>query len=346
MGGNPWLTEAFVIEIDGSYGSGGGQVLRTAVGLAALTEKPCKVFNIRAKRRNPGLREQHLQAIRAVSRLCTGKLEGAKLGSHEIEFLPGKIKQGDVEIHISTAGSVGLVLQSLLIPASQCAVKIKISGGGTWGKWAPPVVYLQNILYGFLKEMGYNFEIKILREGFFPKGGAEVEIQTKPASWKPLELLKRGGVLSISGISVASLSLMEKKVAERQKEAASQILFGYCRVLPSIEVKYSPSLSIGSGIYIQLDTEHLLTVGGSAVGEPDKRAENVGREAVRNLIREYEGGGVDSHAADQLLPYLAIAGGKIKASQVTEHCRTNAFVIEKFLPVKFKIENNVIEVIK
>ena len=335
-----------MIEIDGSYGSGGGQVLRTAVGLAALTGKSCRVFNIRAKRRNPGLREQHLQAIRAVSRFCNGKIEGVKLGSHEIEFLPGKIKQKEINISISTAGSVGLVIQSLLIPSSQCEVNIKISGGGTWGKWAPPVAYLQNILSDFLKEMGYNFEIKILQEGFYPKGGAEVEVKTMPAKWKPLELLERGGILSIRGISVASLSLVEKKVAERQIDAASKVLYEYCRILPSIEVKYSPSLSLGSGINLWMDTEHLLIVGGNALGEPGKKAEDVGREAAENLIREYEGGGVDSHAADQLLPYLALARGKIKASRITAHCRTNAFVIEKFLPVKFKIENNIIEVIK
>lgn len=335
-----------MIEIDGSYGSGGGQVLRTAVGFAALTGRPCRVFNIRAKRRNPGLREQHLQAIRAVSNLCKGKLEGARLGSHEIEFIPGKIKQEEIDINISTAGSVGLVLQALLIPSSQTEVKIKINGGGTWGKWAPPVVYLQNVLCNFSKEMGYNFEIKILQEGFYPKGGAKIEVKTSPASWKPVEVMRRGGILSIRGVSVASLSLMEKKVAERQRDESSKILYKYFGVLPSIEVKYSPSLSIGSGIQLWMDTEYLLTIGGNALGELGRKSEDVGREAARNLIQEYEKGGVDSHAVDQILPFLALAGGKILAGEITEHCRTNAFVIEKFLPVKLKIENKIIEVVK
>jgi len=335
-----------MIEIDGSYGSGGGQVLRTGIGLSALTEKPCRVFNIRAKRRNPGLREQHLQAVRTVSRICRGKLEGATLGSTEIEFTPGKIKEEEINVNIGTAGSIGLVLQAILIPASQASVRIRINGGATWGKWAPPVAFLQNILYTFLKDIGYDFEIKILREGFYPKGGAEIEVKTTAAQWKPLEILRRGGILSIKGISVASLSLAERKVAERQRDAASKVLYEYCRILPSIEVKYSPSLSIGSGIHLHIDTEHLLIVGGSAIGEPRRKAEDIGKNAAENLIREYEGGGVDSYAADQLLPYMALAGGKIKASQITEHCRTNAFIIEKFLPVKFKIENNIIEVLK
>jgi len=335
-----------MIEIDGSYGSGGGQILRTAAGLSALTGKPCRVFNIRAKRRNPGLREQHLQAIRAVSRMCSGKLTGAEIGSQEITFEPGRIKEGELLVPISTAGSVGLVLQALLIPSSKSGAKIKLSGGGTCGKWAPPISYIQNVLANFLSEMGYKVNIKVLREGFYPKGGAEVEVIAAPAVWKPVEIIKRGGVLTIGGISKASLSLKEQRVAERQVDASQKVLYEYFRILPAIEIEYSPSLCPGSSLQLWIDTEHFLRIGASATGEIGKKAEEVGREAARNLIKEYEGGGVDSHAADQLLPYMALAGGKIKASRVTEHCRTNAFVIEKFLPVKFKIEGTLIEVVK
>ena len=335
-----------MIEIDGSIASGGGQVLRTAVGLAAVTGKPCKVFNIRAKRRNPGLREQQLQAVKSVSRLCRGKLVGAEIGSREIEFEPGVISEKEVTVRIATAGSIGLVLQALMIAASVAEVKIRIEGGGTYGKWAPPVAYIDKVLGNFLKEMGYEFDVKILKEGFFPKGGAEVEVCTRPASWKPVEILKRGGVLNIGGVSAASLSLKEKKIAERQVDASQKILYEYFKTLPSVETSYSPALCPGSGLQLWMDTESLLRIGESSVGELGRRAEEVGREAARRLIREYEGGGVDSHAADQLLPYLALAGGRIKVNGVTDHCRANIFVIEKFLPVKFKVEEKIIEVVR
>ncbi len=334
-----------MIQIDGSFGSGGGQVLRTAVGLSALTQKPCRVFNIRAKRPNPGLREQHLQAVLALSKLCGGRLEGAEIGSAQIEFSPGEIKPGELSIPVSTAGSVGLVLQAILIPAVRVDLFIRIHGGATYGKWAVPVAYLQNVLSPLLRQMGYRFTIDILREGFYPKGGAEVEVRTSQAVLRPIEILEKGKIVSVRGFSVASESLRKKSVAERQAQSASKVLSEYFKIAPRIEIQYSPSLCPGSGIQLWLQTEHSL-LGSSSLGELGKKAEEVGREAAEGLISEYKGGAVDSHAADQLLPYLALAGGKIRVNQISEHCRTNAFVIQKFLPVEFRIGEKTIEIEK
>jgi len=334
-----------MIQVDGSFGSGGGQVLRTAVGLSALVQKPCRVFNIRSKRPNPGLREQHLQAVLAVSELCGGKVEGAEIGSTQIEFYPGEIKSRELSIAVSTAGSVGLVLQAVLIPAVGFDLSVRIRGGATYGRWAVPVAYLQNVLSPLLRQMGYRLTIDILREGFYPRGGAEVEVRTVHAVLRPLEILDKGKIISVTGLSVASESLRRKNVAERQAHSASKVLSDYFKTGPRIEVQYSPSLCPGSGIQLWLETERSL-LGSSGLGEPGKRAEEVGRKAAEELISEYEGGAVDSHAADQLLPYLALAGGKIRVKQITDHCRTNAFVIRKFLPVKFRIGEKTIEVEK
>jgi RNA 3'-phosphate cyclase len=341
-----------MIEIDGSYGSGGGQILRTAIGLSTLTGKPCRIDNIRARRGNPGLREQHLQAILAVNDLAKGKLENAKLGSQEITFYPGEtlldtLKAIRLKINISTAGSIGLVLQALLIPATQLlSLEIEIIGGATWGKWAPPLSHLENIFFPLLARFGYPVRLVSLKEGFYPKGGAEAKIITSKARFVPLRLTELGEIRSIRGVSLASLSLREQKVAERQRDVAEQGLAKYFKIQPYIDAKYVPANCPGSGIQLWINTTKSI-LGANALGERGKKAETVGEEAVNNLIREYESGGaLDSHTADQVLPYLAMAGGEIKVSKITDHCKTNIWVIEKFLPAKFAIEDKTISCVK
>ncbi len=332
-----------MVEIDGDYGSGGGQILRTAVGLSALTGKACKVTNIRAKRANPGLREQHLRAIRAVAAFCNGVVQGATIGSSEIEFNPGEAVSGALQVRIATAGSVGLVLQALLIPATAAGLDVRISGGATYGKWAVPVSYLQNVLCPLLRRAGYDVEIRVRREGFYPKGGAEVSATARPAELAPVNITEKGELVAVRGVSVASASLQRGRVAERQAEAAAKLLARHFGVEPQIQTHYAESICPGSGIQVWAETSESV-IGGNGLGERGKRAENVGEEAAAMLIEEYDRGAVDCRAADQLLPYMAQAGGEIMTTTISDHCRTNAFVIEKFLPVKFAFDGNSVRV--
>lgn len=336
-----------MLTLDGSYGSGGGQVLRSALGLAALTGKPFRIENIRGKRGNPGLREQHLQAALAVGELTEGKLEKASLGSAELTFYPGQLKKRKLKVTISTAGSIGLVLQALLIPAVELeSLETEIEGGATWGKWAPPLSYLENVLCPLLAKVGYPVRINILKEGFYPKGGASAKVSSNKARFQSLRLLQAGEIRSIRGISVAALSLREQNVAERQRETAERCLNSHFGIHPHIEAKYVPASCPGSGIQLWLSTANSV-FGANGLGERGKRAELVGEEAGRNLVAEYESGGaIDSHTADQILPYLALASGKIKVAKITDHCITNIWVIEKFLPVKFEVKEKIISCIK
>ena len=155
-----------LVTLDGSYGSGGGQILRTAVGLAALTGKSCKIFNLRAGRPKPGLQEQHLQALRAAAQVCQAQLEGAEIGSIEIIFQPGKLQANRFQITIATAGSVGLVLQPLLIMGTIVPLQLEIHGGATFGKWAPPLLYITQVLAPLLHNHGCHLEAHIKRDGF------------------------------------------------------------------------------------------------------------------------------------------------------------------------------------
>jgi len=333
------------VELDGSFGSGGGQILRTALGLAVLTGKSCRIYNIRAKRKEAGLKEQHLQAVKALATLCDATVKGAYLGSQQLEFIPRAVKETLLNIKITTAGSVGLVLQALLIPAVKYNLQLHIEGGATFGKWAPPIYYINSVLSYFLRKIGCDVDIKVLREGFYPKGGAIVDVSTKLKQIKLEKLVaaEKGKLLCIEGISVASQSLKAARVAERQAEAASKLLYEKFKIKPEIAIRYDKTLCPGSGLQLWIETEN-SRLGADSFGERGKRSEIIGEEAAKKLIWEYEHGAVDSYAADQLLPYLALAGGKIAASKITEHAKTNIVVIEKFLPVKFVVEGNLISV--
>ena len=325
-----------MLTIDGAVGAGGGQMLRTALGLAALTGEPFRMVNIRAGRPKPGLAEQHLQAVRAAASLCTAQVQGAELRSKAVTFVPGPLTSDTLHVPVRTAGSVGLVLQSLLIPATRHAVTIHIEGGATYGKFAMPVHHLEHVLLPLLEKMGWSAEVVVEREGFFPKGGARVRVESKPGNLHPLILEGPGRLVSIHGISIAHRSLERARVAHRQAKAAADRIQTALGVEPAIEVAYVEAVCPGSGIQLWATTEH-SRLGGNSLGERGMKSESVGAQAAETLIEALEGGAVDPHTADQLLPYLALAGeGAYTTGSITDHVTTNAHVIEQFLPVRIE----------
>ncbi|MBI5355152.1 MAG: RNA 3'-terminal phosphate cyclase [Candidatus Aenigmarchaeota archaeon] len=330
------------LEIDGSAG---GQVIRTSIGFSAYSQIPVKITNIRASRPNPGLQAQHIEAARAVAELCDAKVNGLEIKSGYLEFSPKEIEEHDLEIKIPTAGSISLVLQALMIPLIkiESPVKIAFQGGATYGKWAPPVDYLLNVLFPLLGKFGYVADGKIIRHGFYPEGMAEAEFAFHPSKLKPIIIAKRGGIKRIAGVSAASIDLENPRVAERQKAEALKIIELSTGEKASIDCVYSNSKSIGSGIQLWLESENSV-IGSSAIGERGKKSETVGKEAASHLMGQT--GSVDEFAADQLLPFLAIAGGEIATGKITEHIQTNIKTIEKFMPVKFEITGKRIKVTK
>lgn len=330
-----------MIILDGS--EAGGQFVRTACALSAITGKAIKITNVRGARPEPGLKIQHIEGIKALGELCCAEIKGLEKGSRELEFVPHEFREKDITVNISSAGSIGLVLQALLIAAIRFEkqVKIKFIGGGTWGKWAPPVLYLDKILFP-LMGCGDILIINIKRDGFYPRGGADVEAIVKPFKPEKIEKTDKGKLLELNIFSIASQSLQKANVAERQASAAKNILAEKFSVQITENIKYVPSASPGSGILIVGKYEHSL-LGGDAIGEIGKKAEDVGAEAVKNFLAEISGA-VGRHAADMLLPYMAFCGGAFMTSLITHHIVTNCSVIEKFLPVKFEIdkEKNVV----
>ena len=340
-----------MIEIDGSFGSGGGQILRTACALSAVTKKPCRVFNIRRGREKPGLMPQHLLGIQTLSQLCNGRLEGDSLGSEEIKFYPGEINGSRTSINVKfeTAGSITLVLQTLIPPALFAPVPIKVvfDGGATDTFFSPTMNYFQHVFSKILTQITENcsppVEINVIRRGYYPEGGAKVEVKVYPSKLKNLNLTERGSFKKILVFSGASNSLKNKKVAERQIAGVREIL-GKLKLPTEEKVEYYDTRCPGSQICLVAEFENTV-IGTDNLGKLGKRAEDVGKEAALELLREQKSGAcLDKHLSDQILPYLALAPGKsqVTVSETTNHCQTNIWVIEKFIDGKLEIKDNLI----
>ena len=341
-----------MIEIDGSIGSAGGQILRTACALSAVTKKPCRVFNIRRGRPRPGLMPQHLLGIRALAELCQGKLEGDELESTEIKFYPGDIQNPasstrlGLVVKIETAGSITLVLQTLIPPClfASKPVKICFEGGATDTFFSPTIDYFRYCFLKILEKMGGKVEVNVAKRGFYPTGDAKVEVKVYPSKLKNLNLIERAPLQKILVISGASEFLKNKKVAERQLAGVREVL-GKLKLPIEEKIEYYKTDSPGSQVCLVAEFENTV-IGSDNLGKLGKRAEEVGKEAALELLeKEKTKACLDKHLADQILPYMALAGTKksqISVSDITNHCKTNIWVIEKFFEGNFEIENNLI----
>ena len=319
-----------MIEIDGSMGEGGGQILRTSVALAAILGVPLRIYNIRAKRRNPGLRPQHLNAVRAIAALSQGRLEGDRVGSMEIRFWPGRIRGGSIEVDIGTAGSISLVLQAMLpvMAYAESPVRVRIRGG-TDVPMAPPIDYVREVLARLLERLGYRIMVRLYRRGHYPRGGGlvEVEVPDPPRGFRPVSFMDRGRMLGVYGRSHAVR--LPAHVAERQARAAVSVIRRRLGVEPVIEVESyrpgeDPHLGPGSGIVVWALFEETV-MGGDSLGERGKRAEVVGEEAAMRLVEDIEtGASLDRHASDMIPVYLALSGGvaRVYGARLTTHTKT------------------------
>jgi len=340
-----------MLEIDGSTLEGGGQILRTAVALSVILKKPCRIFNIRQGRKKPGLATQHLLGIRALSQFCNGSLQGDDLGSEQIQFHPGSNYRKHISINIPTAGSISLVLQTLIPPAlfvhstdpQKNPVKISFNGGATDTFFSPTIDYFQYVFLKLLEKMGGKVKINILKRGYYPEGGAKLEIEIFPSQLKQINLTKRESFKKISVISGASELLKNKKVAERQIAGLREI-FGKLKLPIEEKVEYYQTQCPGSQICLIADFENTV-MGIDNLGKLGKRAEDVGKEAALELLKEQKSEAcLDKRLADQILPYLALIPKKsqITVSEITNHCKTNIWVIEKFIEGKFETKGNLI----
>ncbi|MCX8204385.1 MAG: RNA 3'-terminal phosphate cyclase [Candidatus Nezhaarchaeota archaeon] len=334
------------IEVDGSMLEGGGQILRVSVALSAVSRVPVKVFNIRAKRSNPGLRPQHLTAIKAVAELVNARVEGLYVGSRELAFIPSKPKAGSFSFDVGTAGSTTLVLQSLMPAAALAPFSISVEvKGGTNNPMAPPVDYVERVLVLALLRMGYRCRVTTLRRGFYPRGGGVVRASMDPVEHlSPISLDGRRGEVEVKGVAYSCR--LPSHIVERMSRAAYNRLREGGMDSVSIEQEVlqpgHPKCSLDPGCGILLVAEGMdCLMGSDCLGEKGKPAEVVGEEAANSLLRQLETqASVDKHLGDQLIVYMALAKGRsrIKVSELTLHTVTCIEVVKRLLGVKVKVE--------
>lgn len=333
---------AGAIRIDGSHGEGGGQIVRTALALAAIVGRPVELVKIRARRKNPGLQAQHLTAVTALAQVAEAQVEGAELGSTALTFRPRQVKGGDFVLDVGTAGATTLVFQALVWPLSLGANRGQlVIRGGTHAPWSPPFHYARDVFLPAAAALGLQASLELLRWGFYPRGGGGIRGEVQAGTtFKPVELLSRPAPTTVRGIS--AVANLPKTIATRQRDRAAKRLKAE-GLAPELEVVEAVGFGQGTFLILEVPGEP-VPAGFSALGERGKPAEGLADEAVDQLLAfARSGAAVEAHLADQLLIPMALAAGRsaMTVGRITDHLATNAWVIEQLLPAKVSIEGRV-----
>lgn len=343
-----------MITIDGSYGEGGGQVLRTSLTLAMLTGRTVQVEHIRAGRPKPGLAAQHLTAVRVAAAICDATVSGDEMGSQKLRFQPGgPPRAGDYAFDVAqvrgagSAGSVSLVLQTVLLPLALASGPSRLTlRGGTHVAWSPSFPYLQEVYLPTVARLGLQVTLELKEWGFYPAGGGEIVAQVagNAPGVRPLSLTGRGPLQRIWGTAVASN--LPAHIAQRMANRARNLLARE-DLTTNLQARRVRTNGPGAGIFLLTEYEQGVRAGFTAYGRKGLPAERVARAACRDLLRHHHSGApVDMHLADQLVLPLAVADGvsHFTTCRVMEHLRTNTWVVEQFAQARFEVAGPTITV--
>ncbi|MBW4679062.1 MAG: RNA 3'-phosphate cyclase [Microcoleus vaginatus WJT46-NPBG5] len=329
-----------MIHIDGSYGEGGGQVLRTSLSLSAITGTPIRIEGIRAGRPKPGMAAQHLTCVRAAAAICNAQLRGDKLGSMMLEFTPtDSVQAGQYSFDIMTAGAVTLILQTILLPLAltkgDSVVKLR---GGTHVHFSPSFTYIEQVYLPVLAGMGVEARVRLSAWGWYPKGGGEVELRLSGGnSLSGLNLIERGNLRRIRGLAV--VTELASHIPQRMANRAENLLRSQ-NLIVKVQALRESGIAPGAGIFLTAEYEKSLA-GFGAVGRVGVPAEKVAEMAAEELLDfHHNGAPVDVHLADQLLLPAALAteASQYRVAEISTHLTTNAWVIEQFVPAKIIID--------
>ncbi len=338
-----------MVVIDGSHGEGGGQILRTALTLAALTRRPTRIENVRADRGRPGLRHQHVTALRAVAAVSDAQLEGDELGSQTVTLTPGGVlRSGQYAFDVAeaadggSAGAVALVLQTVLLPLALADGDSHVElGGGTHVAWAPSASYLEHVFLPTLARMGVRARVELEQWGFYPAGGGVLHAHIFGRSgWpRPIWLTERGALERIWGI--AAVTNLPSHIPQRMANRAENVLSEQ-GLDARIEARRLRGAGPGAGIFLFSEYEDAVA-GFTAYGRKGLPAERVAESACNALLAHHRSdAAVDPHLADQLVLPMALGEGesRLTTSEVTQHLLTNVWVVRRFLDCRVSVEGH------
>jgi RNA 3'-phosphate cyclase len=335
-----------LININGSYGEGGGQILRNAVAFSVLFNEEIRINNIRANRPNAGIKPQHYTTIDIIKYISGAKTDGLKIGSSNLYFSPSKMKEGVYDFDIGTAGSIVLVFQACILSFLNTKKKIIIKlKGGTDVKWSPSWDYFENVYLQLLKKIGLSIKTELVNRGYYPKGGGEAILSIKPSiKIKPFTIKDKQEFREINGI--INISNLPDHIAKRMKHACINnfIEHGF---KSSIKIVSSSSLSAGTGITIWANSRDTI-LGKTKLGERGISAENIGDNVSKSLIDEINSGAtVDINSIDQILPFLFLAENNTSSfcsvKELSGHTKTNIWLFNQFIKndnIKIDERNN------
>ena len=328
-----------MIQIDGSYGEGGGQILRTCLSLAAITGQPIRINRIRAGRAKPGLAIQHLTAVRAAATICQAQVQGDSLGSRTLEFIPGCPTQaGQYTFDVTqttgagSAGAVTLILQTVLLPLALAdGDSVVILKGGTWVPWSPPMPYIEQVYLPILQQMGVQAEVKVHAWGWYPQGNGEVELRItgRSGALQGIQLLDRGALQQIRGLAL--VTKLPSHIPQRMASRAENLL-QQAQLKGQVKPVRASGIAPGAGIFLAAGYEH-GRAGFSALGKVGLPAEQVAEMATQELLTFHSTHTpVDEFLADQLLLPAALASetSQYRVTQTSTHLTTNAWAIAQF----------------
>jgi RNA 3'-terminal phosphate cyclase (ATP) len=323
-----------LLDVDGSMGEGGGQVLRAALSLSAITGRGFRMERIRAGRKQSGLAAQHLTCVRAAAKICSARVSGDRAGSQELSFRPGKLRPGEYEFRVRTAGSAALVAQTVALPLSAAEGESSLTiGGGTHVDWSPTAGYLAEVWCRAVGALGLHVDARLSRAGYYPRGGGEIllSVRQRKHPIMPLDAAARGSLRGVRGNLV--VSRLPEEVVRRCRGRADALL-AESGLFAEWTSSRLPAASPGICLEIFADFG-VLSAGFVSPGKRGKPAEQLAEEAVGALIAFLgSGAAVDMHLADQLVLPLALAPGasRFTTSRVTSHLLTVLDVVSLFLP--------------
>jgi len=320
------------LKIDGSYGEGGGQILRSAITLSCITKKPIEIDNIRKNRKIPGLRAQHLTSIKILARICNARVKGLEIGSSKIKFFPSEVQDSDLSENVGTAGSISLILQVLIPVVSLSRRKMRLSIiGGTDVSWSPTINYTKYVLAEAYSRMGIKFSIKVKKRGYYPKGGGKVDVEIFPLETiRHTLLLKR--TTQLAKLFCSSSNVSSQKIENEIKKAVE--LLERKNFSVTVENKIDPALNEGGSMLIfSNDSNSIIGIDSLF----DNRINDKGRIMAKKFLQSDLG--VDEHLADMLVVPASLINKKsvFSVKNITKHLETNLYVTSKITNAKYGI---------